>query len=178
VLRVLLVPVLVVLLLRQTSTAAYVAAALFVIGAATDSLDGYLARRYGTKTRTGQWLDPLADKVFVATPVILLSILGRFPAWAAAIIVLREAAVVVLRAFLGTRGRAMPASFAAKVKTTMQLFAITLYILPLTSGADGFKLFVLSIALALTISTGIQYAIAAGAWLKSEERTARRRPAA
>jgi CDP-diacylglycerol--glycerol-3-phosphate 3-phosphatidyltransferase len=167
--RMLLVPVLVVLLLQETRGASYVAAAIFVFGAATDGLDGYLARRHDMGTRTGQWLDPLADKVLVATPVILLAVLGRFPSWAAAIIVVRELAIAVLRAFLGTRGQGMPASFAAKVKTTMQLLAITLYILPLGPGADGFRLFVLAVALALTVYTGVQYGVNAVARLRIHE---------
>jgi CDP-diacylglycerol--glycerol-3-phosphate 3-phosphatidyltransferase len=165
--RVLLAPLLVVLILQDTSTASYAAAAVFAVGAATDGLDGYVARRYASKTRTGQWLDPLADKVLVAAPVILLSVLDRFPEWAAAIIVVRELGVVALRAFLGTRGRGMPATFSAKVKTTMQLLAITLYILPLGPGAGAFKLFILSVAVALTIYTGVQYGVTAVAWLKA-----------
>ncbi len=66
VLRILLVPVLIGLILAEDRAASVVAAVIFVVGAMSDGLDGYLARRYDAKTRTGAWLDPLADKVFVA----------------------------------------------------------------------------------------------------------------
>ena len=52
---------------------------MFAVGAATDRLDGYLARRWDVSTRTGQWLDPLADKLLVGAPIITLAALGRFP---------------------------------------------------------------------------------------------------
>src|SRR5439155_1022532 len=157
VLRALLVPFLVVLILAQERVASYIAAAIFVVGAATDGLDGYLARRHAATTRTGQWLDPLADKVLVSAPVITLSALGRFPVWAAVIIVARELGVSVLRVVLGLRGRSMPASRAAKAKTTLQLLAITLYILPLSRGANDGKLAVLVAALVFTVATGVAY---------------------
>jgi CDP-diacylglycerol---glycerol-3-phosphate 3-phosphatidyltransferase len=164
VLRVLLVPFLVVLILARERSASYLAAAIFVVGAATDGLDGYLARRYDSTTRTGIWLDPLADKILVASPVLTLAAIGEFPAWGAAILVARELAVSILRVVLGFQGRSMPASRAAKVKTTLQLLAITLYILPLGDGANGWRLAVLIVALAFTVYTGGQYAVRAMGW--------------
>jgi CDP-diacylglycerol--glycerol-3-phosphate 3-phosphatidyltransferase len=67
--RILLAPVLVVLVLSGSETAAAAAAAVFVFGALTDGLDGYLARRYAEATALGQWLDPLADKIFTRAKV-------------------------------------------------------------------------------------------------------------
>ncbi|MGH2674249.1 MAG: CDP-alcohol phosphatidyltransferase family protein [Actinomycetota bacterium] len=80
--RILLAPVLVILVLSRSDSAAAVAAAVFVFGALTDGLDGYLARRYSGATALGQWLDPLADKILVTAPVVALAATGRFPAWA------------------------------------------------------------------------------------------------
>jgi len=157
VLRVFLVPFLIILILAEERTASYVAAAIFVVGAATDGLDGYLARRHAAVTKTGQWLDPLADKILVAAAVITLAAVRDFPIWAAVVIVAREVGVSLLRAYLGLRGIGMPASRAAKVKTTLQLVAITLYILPLGSGADGVKLGFLIAAVSMTVLTGMQY---------------------
>jgi CDP-diacylglycerol---glycerol-3-phosphate 3-phosphatidyltransferase len=162
VVRVLLVPFLVLLILAEERSTSYVAAVIFVIGAATDGLDGYLARRYDSTTRTGAWLDPLADKIFVASPVLALAALGEFPVWGAVILVGRELAISVLRVVLGLQGRSMPASRAAKLKTTLQLLAITLYILPLGDEANGLKLSVLIVALVLTVYTGLDYAVQAG----------------
>jgi CDP-diacylglycerol--glycerol-3-phosphate 3-phosphatidyltransferase len=160
------VPFLVALILVERRTASYIAAALFVTGAATDSLDGYLARRSSTVSRTGQWLDPLADKVLVAVPVITLSWQGRFPLWGAIVIVAREAGVILLRVVLGLRGRPLPASQAAKVKTSFQLLAITLYILPLGPEANGSRLTILVLAVALTLYTGLLYAVEAAGWVR------------
>jgi CDP-diacylglycerol--glycerol-3-phosphate 3-phosphatidyltransferase len=159
--RVLLIPLLVVLILAQDRTASYAAAVVFAVGALTDGFDGYLARRFASVTRTGQWLDPLADKLFVSAPVVTLTALGDFPVWAAVIIVARELSVSGLRAYQGLRGRPMPATPAAKLKTTLQLAAITLYILPLGPGAHAMRLWVLVAAVLLTIVTGVDYAVRA-----------------
>jgi CDP-diacylglycerol---glycerol-3-phosphate 3-phosphatidyltransferase len=139
-----------------------IAAVLFVLAAATDGLDGYLARRYASTTATGQWLDPLADKVLVAAPVVTLTVLGRFPLWAAVVIVARELGVSLLRAWLGSRGRAMPASGWGKAKTAAQMAAVLLYLLPLGPGADGLRLWTLLVAVGLTIWSGMDYALKAG----------------
>jgi CDP-diacylglycerol---glycerol-3-phosphate 3-phosphatidyltransferase len=159
VVRVLLVPLLVVLILARDRSASYVAALVFAVAAATDGLDGYLARRHASTTRTGQWLDPLADKVLVAAPVITLAALGELPAWAAVAIVAREIGISMLRVALGLRGRSMPASPSAKVKTTVQLTAIALYILPLGRSWHGLKLGLLIAAVILTVWTGLQYLV-------------------
>jgi CDP-diacylglycerol--glycerol-3-phosphate 3-phosphatidyltransferase len=156
------VPFLVLLILAKTRVAAYAATAVFLVGAATDKLDGYLARRFAVSTRTGEWLDPLADKVLVAAPILTLSALGEFPAWAAVVILVREVGISVLRAYLGLQGVAMPASQGAKIKTSVQLFAIVLYLLPLGSWAHGLRLGVLIGAVVFTLVTGVQYLVAAG----------------
>jgi CDP-diacylglycerol--glycerol-3-phosphate 3-phosphatidyltransferase len=156
--RILLVPVIVWLLVVGTPGARWAAGLVFIAGAATDGIDGYLARRWDVSTRTGQWLDPLADKALVAAPVITLSVQGLFPVWAAVLILGREVAVVLLRVLLGTRGRSMPATLPAKVKTVVQIVAIAMYVLPLGTWADGLEFAVLVAAVVLTLFTGVQYA--------------------
>jgi len=157
VLRILLVPVVVALVLVQTRAASYAAASVFVGGGLTDLLDGYLARRFGSSTLTGAWLDPLSDKLLVVATVLALTAISRFPVWAAVVIVAREVSVTVLRAYLGTRATSMPATAVAKWKTAAQVTAIGLYILPLSSGAGIPKLVVLSIAVAITVVSGVDY---------------------
>jgi CDP-diacylglycerol---glycerol-3-phosphate 3-phosphatidyltransferase len=159
-------PVLVVLIVVGTKAAAYAAVAVFVAGALSDGLDGYLARRNRMTTRTGAWLDPLSDKLLVAAPVLTLAVLGDFPWWGAAVIVVREAAVSLLRVYLGMRGVSMPASDIAKVKTGAQLVAITLYLWPLPERAEGARLAALVIALVVTVYSGVDY------FLKSRTRLA------
>lgn len=159
--RLLLAPVLVSLLLPQTSAASWVAAALFVAGAMTDGLDGYLARRHASTSRTGQWLDPLADKLLVAAPVLTLTATGRFPAWAAVVILVREAVIAALRVVLGYRGVPLPASTGAKVKTVLQILAISLYILPLSDIPAALRTVALVLATAVTVLTGADYLLRA-----------------
>ena len=158
--RILLIPALVLLIVDGSRVASFAAAAVFVFGALTDGLDGYLARRYDSVTRTGQWLDPLSDKVFVSAPVIALTVLDRFPLWAAAIIVVREIAISLLRAYLGTRGRAMPASALGKAKTAGQLLAILLYLLPgVVDAIQPWGTVVVVVAVVLTVWSGLDYAV-------------------
>lgn len=157
--RILLAPVLAVLILSRGRAEASAAAVLFVVGAATDGLDGYLARRYATTTRLGQWLDPLADKVLIAVPVITLTAIGKFPLWAALVIVLRELAVSLLRAWLGARGVGMPASRWGKVKTLLQIVVVSLYLLPIVSG--DVRTAVLVVTVALTVWSGLDYFVKA-----------------
>jgi CDP-diacylglycerol--glycerol-3-phosphate 3-phosphatidyltransferase len=155
--RILLVPVVVVLILVQTDRASYAATAVFVAGGFSDLLDGYLARRFGSSTLTGAWLDPLSDKLLVAAAVVALTAISRFPLWAAVVIVVREVAVSLLRAYMGKRRTSMPASQLGKWKTVSQLAAIGLYILPLSSSAGDVKLAVLSVAVAITVISGVDY---------------------
>ena len=156
-LRILLMPLLVALILTRDRNAAYIAAVVFFAAAATDGLDGYLARRYESTTRLGQWLDPLADKLLISAPVITLTAQDRFPLWAAIIIVLREVAVSLLRAWLGTQGRSMPASDWGKVKTGAQVLAIFLYIIPFGPEAGDARLVALILAVVLTVWSGLDY---------------------
>ena len=150
------------LVLSRSEAAAWLAAAVFVFGAFTDGLDGYLARRYAGASAIGQWLDPLADKILVTAPIVAMSVIGSFPWWATAAIVVRELAVSLLRARLGSRGIGMPASWWGKVKTAVQMILVPLYMLPLGSGADAAKRVVLVAAVALTLWSGIDYFLRAG----------------
>jgi CDP-diacylglycerol--glycerol-3-phosphate 3-phosphatidyltransferase len=161
--RILLAPVLVVLVVVRERPASFVAAAVFVIGAATDRLDGYLARRYHSHSRTGAWLDPLADKLFTLAPVVTLTVLGAFPVWAAVVFVVREVAVSVLRARRGARGRSMPASPLGKWKTAFQMLAILLYLLPLDPSVERLRLGSLLVAVGLTVWSGVDYFVRAEA---------------
>ncbi|HEV3475766.1 MAG TPA: CDP-diacylglycerol--glycerol-3-phosphate 3-phosphatidyltransferase [Actinomycetota bacterium] len=166
--RILLAPVLAVLILSRNDAAASAAAVLFVAGAATDGLDGYLARRYASATRLGQWLDPLADKVLIAVPVVTLTAIDRFPLWAALVIVFRELAVSLLRAWLGARGVGMPASRWGKAKTLSQIVAVSMYLLPVVSG--DVRTAVLAVAVALTVWSGLDYFVKARRLIRSGSR--------
>ncbi|MGH2678207.1 MAG: CDP-alcohol phosphatidyltransferase family protein, partial [Actinomycetota bacterium] len=111
---------------------------------------------YEGATRIGQWLDPLADKILVTAPILAMTAIGTFPAWATVVIVTREFAVSLLRAWLGSRGIGMPASPWGKVKTGVQMLLVPLYLLPL-DGADTVRLVVLWLAVVLTVWSGLDY---------------------
>ena len=125
--RVACVPLVVFLLTAPTPTSRRVAALLFLAASITDYFDGYLARRRGIVSTLGQFLDPLADKLLVATVLVMLVALPtepRVPAWIAALIIARELAVTGLRAIAMQRGIAVPADELGKYKMLTQIFAL------------------------------------------------------
>jgi len=160
VVRIALIPVIAWLIVQDTEPARWAATVIFTVGAASDFLDGYLARRHGMTTATGAWLDPLSDKLFVTIPAIVLSLRGEFPWWATVVIVARELAVTWLRWRLEQGGGvSMPASKVAKTKTVLQLVAIGMTIAPLPDVWDPYVLAVTIVAVVLTLYSGIEYFI-------------------
>lgn len=99
--------------------------ALFLVAALTDWLDGFLARKWKVQTPLGAMLDQIADKLLVTTLLVLLSIDARISVVAALLLILREIWVSGLREYVGTQGVSMPVSLAGKVKTALQLIALT-----------------------------------------------------
>jgi CDP-diacylglycerol--glycerol-3-phosphate 3-phosphatidyltransferase len=106
-----------------------VAVVIFLVAAATDWLDGYLARRRGQVTTLGKLLDPIADKLLTVSAFIALVELRLAPAWMIVVIVGREFAVSGMRSIAAARGVVIQASPWGKYKTISQVVAITLLIL-------------------------------------------------
>lgn len=104
------------------------ATSIFIIAAATDWLDGYLARRWRQTSAFGAFLDPVADKLMVAVALIVLVQLGRLDAILAAIIIGREITISALREWMAQIGahRSVAVSMIGKIKTTAQMLAIPL----------------------------------------------------
>ena len=155
--RIALIPIVVVLFSMDEPAMRWLALVVFVVGAFSDLVDGYLARRHAMTTATGAWLDPLSDKLFVIVPAVALSMQDAFPWWATAVIVLREVAVSILRWRLDQRGYSMPASRAGKAKTFSQVTAVGLSIAPLSSSWDPLVTCAIVIAVVLTIASGLEY---------------------
>ena len=133
--------------------------ALWIVLAATDGLDGWLARRMGT-TRSGAFLDPLADKALVLGAMWALVASGGFWWLPVALITVRELGISVFRSYWGRRGLAVPASFWAKVKTVVQAVAVGLALLPpVAEDHSWLAATVLWVAVALTLVSGAQYLI-------------------
>ena len=112
--------------------ASWSAVSFWVALCITDGIDGYLARRQGT-TRSGAFLDPLADKVLVLGAMFALVANDTFWWLAVAIIAVRELGIMGLRSYWGRKGLAVPASPLAKVKTVVQEVAVGFALLPLTA---------------------------------------------
>ncbi|HEX6257478.1 MAG TPA: CDP-diacylglycerol--glycerol-3-phosphate 3-phosphatidyltransferase [Euzebyales bacterium] len=156
-LRVLLVPVIIVLLLVDTTSASVWALIAFIVASLTDTADGWLARRRGEVTRWGKLADPAADKILVLGVLAALVVTGDVPWWVLAIIALRELAVTVQRQVLLRRDIVMAASIWGKLKTVSQLIAICLVIAPFVPDRSGMA--ALYVAVALTIGSGLDYAV-------------------
>jgi CDP-diacylglycerol---glycerol-3-phosphate 3-phosphatidyltransferase len=137
----------------------YLTLAPWFVLASTDGVDGWLARRMGT-TRSGAFLDPLADKALVLGAMWALVADGGFWWLPVTLITGREVGISVFRSYWGRRGLAVPARFWAKVKTAMQSLAVGLALIPAVADdhpwvAEG----MLWIAVTLTLVTGAQYVL-------------------
>ncbi|MCL2631854.1 MAG: CDP-diacylglycerol--glycerol-3-phosphate 3-phosphatidyltransferase [Coriobacteriia bacterium] len=137
--RILLVPAFIILMLTpwaswipEPTIASIVkpwgAALVFILLAATDGLDGYLARSRGEITTFGMLLDPLADKILVSAALLVLIELGLLPAWIALVILGREFLVTGLRMVAAAEGKVIAASNLGKVKTVFQIIAVVTFI--------------------------------------------------
>jgi CDP-diacylglycerol--glycerol-3-phosphate 3-phosphatidyltransferase len=104
--------------------AGVLAALFFGLASITDFLDGYFARRQGSVTVLGKFLDPLADKLLVSMTMIMLIPLGRIPVWMVIVIIAREMAVTGLRAVAVSEGIVIQASPLGKYKTVLQAMAM------------------------------------------------------
>lgn len=122
--RIVLVPVFMVFLLYDIPFAQYISAVIFVIAAATDGVDGYVARKYDQETTFGKFVDPLADKLLVTAALVGLVGMGKLNPWFALIIISREFIITSLRIVAISNGKVIPAGMSGKVKTVLQIVAI------------------------------------------------------
>jgi CDP-diacylglycerol--glycerol-3-phosphate 3-phosphatidyltransferase len=135
----------------------YVALVLWILLASTDGVDGWLARKMGT-TRSGAFLDPLADKALVIGAMWAVVAAGGFWWLPVLLITGREVAISAFRSYWGRRGLAVPARFWAKVKTVVQAVAVGMALAPPLEGDYSWLVDVgLWLAVALTLVTGVQY---------------------
>jgi CDP-diacylglycerol--glycerol-3-phosphate 3-phosphatidyltransferase len=152
--RLLLVPVFVWFLLAGGTGGRTIAFVAFAVASVTDLLDGELARRLGLITDFGKIADPIADKALTGSALITLSYLGELAWWVTAVIVVREVAVTGLRFWVIRRG-VIAASRGGKIKTMLQILAISLYVLPLHLTLA--REIVMGLAVAVTLVTGVDY---------------------
>ncbi|MEA2507334.1 MAG: CDP-diacylglycerol---glycerol-3-phosphate 3-phosphatidyltransferase [Actinomycetota bacterium] len=159
VVRIALVPVFLVLAYGHSTVSALLAFLLFVLASATDSLDGRLARRRGQTTRTGSFLDPLADKLLLGAALVVLVDHRGFPLWTALVIACREVAVQILRTQIVRGGGDLPASPAGKLKTVLQSIMVGWWLLPWKQNPGHWILLV--VVLVVTLWSGGEYFVRA-----------------
>ena len=140
------------------------AGAVFIVAAVTDSLDGYIARKHRLVTTLGKFIDPLADKVLVIAAMIALVDLHRIPAWIVLVIITREFVVTGLRLVAAAEGVVIAASKSGKLKTVLQIVALTMLILKIPGGMT-----VMWAAMLLTVWSGMEYLINGSKLLTGEE---------
>jgi CDP-diacylglycerol--glycerol-3-phosphate 3-phosphatidyltransferase len=154
-LRILAVPVVVVALLGETPNGDALAAGVFALAAATDGLDGYIARSRDSVTTFGKLMDPLADKLLIIGALLSLVSLNRLDAWIAMVIIAREVAVTILRTIAAERGIVIAASWLGKAKTVLQIAAVIALIAANPSPAWVDVL--VYVALVVTVLSGADY---------------------
>ena len=138
--RICLVPVFVLLMVlaplkEEWNFLKYVALGVFIFASVTDWLDGIIARKQGIVTRFGKLMDPLADKILVASGFIMLTGLGVVPAWVTAVVVCRDFLLNTIRMFGTEAGTTIAAGVTGKIKTAFQMLTVVLGML------DSYELF-------------------------------------
>jgi CDP-diacylglycerol---glycerol-3-phosphate 3-phosphatidyltransferase len=169
--RILLVPVFIVLFLSPGPWRSAMAAAVFLIAALTDLLDGYLARKWRQVTKLGKLLDPIADKLLVLSALVLLVEFQVVASWMAIVLIGREIAMTGLRAIAAADGIIIPAEKAGKYKLFLQASAIFILILDYRNPFD-FRMIgtvLLWVAMILAVVSAVQYAIQYGAQVQIKE---------
>ncbi len=164
--RLLLLPVIIVLFFLESSWggfAAWLCLLVYAIASATDFFDGYIARKLNQISDFGTFLDPISDKIFVSSLMILLVAFGRIEgAWIILVILIfsREFMISGLREFLGPKGVKMPVSKLAKYKTATQMLSLGFLIIgEYAPYSLELGLILLGIATILTLVTGFAYII-------------------
>jgi CDP-diacylglycerol---glycerol-3-phosphate 3-phosphatidyltransferase len=161
-LRIVLTPIVVGLVLLDGShpeTAADVAAGLFCVAAATDWIDGRLARRWGVTTTLGSFLDTTADKLLVTGGLVALVAVERASPWIALIIIGRELIIMGLRGLIAAEGTVMKPSPLGKLKTTVQFLAIAVAIVRPWDPIGGVYVdeWLMLAAAVVTVASAVEY---------------------
>ena len=169
-----LVPI-VFLLIDGDPGARWAALAIFCVAAATDALDGWLARRMNIQSTLGRIIDPIADKVLVCGVVIVLTTMSDVPVIAALVIVIRELFVCGLREALAASSLSVGVTPLSKAKTVLQCLAIALVLIP-DPTLDTAGLFAMWVATLVTALSGLLLGEAAWRALTARRRSLSEEP--
>ena len=127
--RVVLIPFVLIFIDNFNPLRTFIASLLYLLAAAGDFLDGYLARSRGQVSTLGKFLDPLADKLIVNAVLVFMVALNRVPAWVLVVIIARDLAVNGLRSIASAQGLVIAASEGGKIKTALQLVSIMMLLI-------------------------------------------------
>ena len=127
--RVVLIPLVLLFIDNFNPLRSFVASLLYLLAAAGDFLDGYLARKRGEVSTLGKFLDPLADKLLVTSVLVFMLALGRVEAWLVVVIIARDFVVNGLRSIASAQGMVIAASDGGKIKTALQLVSIMMLLI-------------------------------------------------
>lgn len=164
--RVVLIPFVLFFIDNYNPLRSFIASMLYLVAAAGDFLDGYLARSRGQVSMLGKFLDPLADKLLVTAVLVYMVALGRVPAWVVVVTIARDLAVNGLRSIASAQGLVIAASDGGKIKTALQLVAIMMLLIHFRYPALGVGipidyhragLVILYVSTAVSVFSGIQY---------------------
>lgn len=158
-LRVAMIPFFVLFMLAPITGEAdkWIALAIFIAASLTDTLDGYLARKYHLITNFGKFMDPLADKLLVCSALICLIDTGKIPSWVVIIIIAREFIISGFRLIASDNGVVIAANWWGKAKTVSQMVMIIVLIADLGGVFDTIGLLLIGIATLLTVLSLIDY---------------------
>ena len=153
-LRIALVPFVLWVVLAEpdrSSGLRWIAVLLFVLSAATDSIDGAIARKRGEVTNLGKILDPIADKLLIGGTIVALSLMGNLEWWVSAVVILRELAITLYR-LLVVKKRVIAASGLGKLKTVFQAIMVGFLLSPSGWLFGGFQAVLEGILIALSVT--------------------------
>jgi len=143
----------------------YIGVILFLIAAITDFLDGYIARKNNLVTKLGKFLDPIADKLLVISALVILVQTQEINFWLVIIIIAREIIVMGIRIIAASEGKVIAASVWGKIKTVLQISAVTSYLISHITPYLFFKVLdlylisdiLITLAVVVTIISGYDY---------------------
>lgn len=164
--RIMLIPIILYLLFSENPNIVLIAGGLFIASSISDYFDGYLARTLNQSSKLGTLLDPIADKLLIASVIVVLvdtNVISNLHVIPAIVILLREIAISGLREFLANMNTEMPVSKLAKYKTTFQMVSLSILIISLGFELNdllwNLGLTTLWIAAIITLISGYNYMV-------------------
>ena len=164
--RVVMIPVILIFIDNFNPLRSFIASMLYLVAAAGDFLDGYLARSRGQVSMLGKFLDPLADKLLVTAVLVYMVALSRVPAWIVVVLIGRDLAISGLRSIAAAQGLVIAASDGGKIKTALQLVAIMMLLVYFRYPVLGTSImldyyvvgnWILFISMGVSLFSGVQY---------------------